>query len=84
MTDHSGLTEMLSPRLLWKQTLWVSPTSHCFFPSKEATYRDFPGGPVAKTPRSPYKNQIPHVTTKSLHVSNEDPLCQQPRPGAAK
>ena len=57
---------------------------------------DFPGGPVAKTPRSQGRgpgfsrwsgNQIPHAATKSLHVatkipprSNKDPACSNKDP----
>ena len=58
----------------------------------KTTFRDFPGDLVAKTLHSQCRgpgfhpwsgNEIPHVTTKGLHVATKDPAYQQ-RAGAAK
>ena len=49
------------------------------------TYRDFSGGPVAKTPCSQSRgsgvdpwsgNEIPHASTKNPTCLNEDPACR--------
>ena len=53
--------------------------------SKDTHSRDFPGGPVAKTPHSQCRepgfdpwlgNLIPHAATESLHAATKDPTCR--------
>ena len=51
--------------------------------SSVRSFRDFPGGPMAKTPCSQCRgpgfspwlgNQIPQAATKTSHAANEDPV----------
>ena len=53
---------------------------------KEHTFRDFPGGPVAKTLHSQCRgpgfnpwsgNWILHTATKQSHATAEDPTCRR-------
>ena len=59
--------------------------------SKDTHSRDFPGGPVAKTPHSQCRepgfepwsgNLIAHAATKSLHATTKDPTCHNKDGGA--